>query len=103
MLETIGIYNDLNMVKQTSKELSTSFSKLSSGKKNLVKESPASYHVAKSLEQRVKTSEVAMRNVATASNMLSIADGSIQSSINRLISLKKEAISYNDGSNNSDQ
>ncbi len=103
MLETIGIYNNLNGLKKASNSVSNSFSKLSSGKKNLLEESPADYHIAKSLEERVRNSEIAMRNISTASNMLSIADGSVQSAINRLIELKKEAISYNDGSYNSSQ
>ena len=91
------------MVKNSSEKLNSSISRLSTGKKNLVKESASDYHIAKSLEQRVRTSKIAMRNISTASNMLSIAEGSLQSAINRLISIKKEAILYNDGSTNEDQ
>jgi flagellin len=103
MFNTVGIYNDLNRLRESSNDVSNSYSKLSSGKKNLIKESPADYHIAKGLEERVRNSEIAMRNISTGSNMLAIADGSVQSSIDRLIELKKEALLYNDGSHNSSQ
>lgn len=103
MIGSIGIYKGHEMVKKSGEKLNNSISKLATGKKDLVKDSPADYHVAKSLEQRVRTSEIAMRNISTASNMLNIAEGSLQHSIDRLMSLKKEAIQFNDGSVNEDQ
>lgn len=103
MIGSIGIYNGHEMVKKSGEKLNNSISKLATGKKDLVKDSPADFHVVKSLEQRVRTSEIAMRNISTASNMLKIAEGSLQHSIDRLISLKKEAVIFNDGSVNEDQ
>ena len=103
MLDFIGKISSKTVVSEIGRNLNSSISKLSTGKKDLVKESTADYHVAKSLEQRVRTSEVAMRNINTASNMLSIAEGALENSIDKLISLKKVATLYNDGATNAEQ
>ena len=61
MIGSIGIYNGQEMVKKSGEKLNNSNSKLATGKKDLVKESPADFHIAKSLEQRVRNSEIAKR------------------------------------------
>ena len=72
MIDSIKTYQHLIDVRKNSKNLNSINSSISSGKKDLVKSSPADYHVAKSLEQRVRTSEIALRNISTASDILSI-------------------------------
>ena len=103
MIESINLYQHSIDLKKNGTRLNSINSGLSTGKKDLVKDSPADFHVAKSLEQRVRNSEVALRNVSTASNILSIADGGIQNAIDRLISIKNEAIKYHDGSFSDEQ
>ena len=103
MIDSIKTYQHLIDVRKNSKNLNSINSSISSGKKDLVKSSPADYHVAKSLEQRVRSSEIALRNISTASDILSIAEGGIRNAIDRLISIKKEAISFNSGSYNESQ
>ncbi len=98
MISSISKYQDGLDLKKNGDRLNSINSRLSIGKKDLVKDSTGDYHLAKSLEQRVRNSEVAMRNISTASNILSIAEGDIQNAIDRLIAIKKEAVMYHDSS-----
>mgnify|MGYP001278847864 CR=1 FL=1 len=63
----------------------------------------ADYHIAKSLEQRVRTSEQAITNISTANNMMKVADSSVNSAINVLQKMRELAVRYYDGSLSDDQ
>lgn len=93
----------LHRVHEAAGKIEKANSRISSGKSIIVEENSADYHIAKSLEQRVRTSDQALSNISTAGNMMKVADGGVQSAINVLQRMKKLAVQYYDGSLSNDQ
>ncbi len=93
----------LHQVFKNAGEVEQINTKLATGKKLTSGKNTADYQIAKSLEQRVRTSEQAITNISTANNMMKVADSSVNSAINVLQNMRELAVHYYDGSLSDDQ
>jgi flagellin len=100
-LAAMASYNELIT---TNRAVSAGLLRLSSGKRiNSVGDDPAGFSLARSIESRRRSLSQALRNVETAKNVLSIAEGSYLSIASILQVLKEKAVQAADDSYNSDQ
>jgi len=87
----IAAYNALNALKSVNRELEISQLRLATGKRiNEVAEDPAGYTISKRLESRARGISVAIDNVGTAKNVLSIAEGGLTNISDILITIKEK-------------
>ena len=75
----IGALNALNSLRSVNKQLEISQLRLATGQRiNEAADDPSGYSIATSLNQRARGLQVAYDSVGTASNALSIAEGSLK-------------------------
>ncbi len=81
----LSALNALNSLKDISNQLQISQLRLSTGKRiNEAADDPSGYSIATSFDQRARGLSVALDSVGTASNVLSIAEGSLNN-INQIL------------------
>lgn len=100
-LKNISLSNNSKILDNTlkiSNKIESSISKISTGNKLNIEQDSADYQIAKSLEQRSKTSSIAKNNISTAANMMKVAEGAINSAISILQKMRELTVQYYDGS-----
>ena len=81
----LGALNALNSLMNINKSLQISQLRLSTGKRiNEAADDPSGYSIATSFDQRARGLQVALDSIGTASNVLSIAEGSLNN-INQIL------------------
>jgi len=87
----IAAFNALNSLKAINSRLERSQLKLATGYRiNEVSDDPAGFTISKRLDARARGLSVALDNVGTTKNVLSIAEGGLQNIQNILISMKEK-------------
>jgi len=87
----IGALNALNALKNINRKLEKAQLRLATGKRiTSVADDPAGYVISKRINARVRGLGVALDNVGTAKNMLSIAEGGLQNVSDILITMKEK-------------
>ena len=87
----IGALNALNALKSINKKLEISQLRLATGRRiTSVSDDPAGYVISTRLNARVRGLSVALDNIGTAKNMLSIAEGGFQNIVDILITMKEK-------------
>ncbi len=100
-LAALASYNSLL---KTNRSVSKGLLRLSSGLRiNSVGDDPAGFSLARSIESRRRSLSQALRNVETAKNVLSIAEGSYLSIAGILQVIKEKAVQAADDSYNATQ
>ena len=100
-LSALASYNELL---KTNRAVSQGLLRLSSGKRiNSVGDDPAGFSLARSIESRRRSLSQALRNVETAKNVLSIAEGGYLAIAGILQVIKEKTVQAADDSYNLDQ
>ena len=100
-LAALASYNELL---KTNRQVSKGLLRLSSGKRiNSVGDDPAGFSLARSIESRRRSLSQALRNVETAKNVLSIAEGGYLAVAGILQVIKEKTVQAADDSYNLDQ
>ncbi|MFC1564081.1 flagellin [candidate division KSB1 bacterium] len=87
----IAAFNALSALKGVNRSLEISQLRLATGQRiNEVADDPAGFTISKSLEARSRGLSVALDNVATAKNVLSIAEGGLMNIQDILITMKEK-------------
>jgi flagellin len=87
----IAAYNALSALKGVNRNLEINQLRLATGQRiNEVADDPAGFTISKSLEARSRGLSVALDNVATAKNVLSIAEGGLLNIQDILITMKEK-------------
>ena len=87
----IAAFNALNALKSVNRSLEISQLRLATGRRiNEVSDDPAGFTISKRLEARARGISVAIDNVGTAKNVLSIAEGGLLNIIDILITIKEK-------------
>ncbi|MFC1556984.1 flagellin [candidate division KSB1 bacterium] len=87
----IAAFNALNALKTVNRNLEISQLRLATGRRiNEVAEDPAGFTISKRLEARSRGISVAIDNVGTAKNVLSIAEGGLLNISDILITIKEK-------------
>jgi len=87
----IAAFNALNALKNVNRQLEISQLRLATGLRiNQVSEDPAGFTISKRLDARARGLSVALNNVGTTKNVLSIAEGGLLNIQNILITLKEK-------------
>jgi len=87
----IAAFNSLNALKYINRRLEISQLKLATGfRVNEVSDDPAGFTISKRLDARARGLSVAIDNVGTAKNVLSIAEGGLLNIQNILITMKEK-------------
>jgi len=87
----IGALNALNALKNINRKLEKTQLRLATGRRiTSVADDPAGYVISKRINARVRGLSVALDNVGTAKNMLSIAEGGLQNISDILITMKEK-------------
>lgn len=87
----IAAFNALNALKSVNRNLEISQLRLATGRRiNEVADDPAGFTISKRLEARSRGISVAINNVGTAKNVLSIAEGGLLSISDILITMKEK-------------
>jgi len=87
----IAAFNALHSLKNINRQLEVSQLKLATGYRiNEVADDPAGFTISKRLEARSRGLSVALDNVGTAKNVLSIAEGGLLNIQNILITMKEK-------------
>ena len=87
----IGALNALNALKNINRKLEKAQLRLATGKRiTSVADDPAGYVISKRINARVRGLSVALDNIGTAKNMLSIAEGGLQNVSDILITMKEK-------------
>ncbi|MFC1477676.1 flagellin [candidate division KSB1 bacterium] len=87
----IAAFNALTALKTVNRNLEISQLRLATGKRiNEVAEDPAGFTISKRLEARARGISVAIDNVGTAKNVLSIAEGGLLNISDILITMKEK-------------
>ena len=87
----IAAFNALNALKSINRNLEVSQLRLATGRRiNEVADDPAGFTISKRLEARSRGLSVALNNVGTAKNVLSIAEGGLINISDILITIKEK-------------
>lgn len=87
----IAAFNALNALKTVNRNLEISQLRLATGRRiNEVADDPAGFTISKRLEARSRGLSVALNNVGTAKNVLSIAEGGLLNISDILITIKEK-------------
>ena len=87
----IGALNALNALKSVNQNLEKIQLRLATGKRiNSVSDDPAGYVISTRINARVRGLSVALDNIGTAKNMMSIAEGGLQNISDILITMKEK-------------
>lgn len=87
----IAAFNALNALKSVNRSLEISQLRLATGRRiNEVSDDPAGFTISKRLEARARGISVAIDNVGTAKNVLSIAEGGLLNISDILITIKEK-------------
>jgi flagellin len=87
----IAAFNALNALKNVNKNLEQSQLKLATGKRiNEVADDPAGFVISTRLNARTRGLNVALDNVGTAKNVLSIAEGGLMNISDILVTMKEK-------------
>ena len=87
----IGALNALNALKNINRKFEKTQLRLATGKRiTSVADDPAGYVISRRINARVRGLSVALDNVGTAKNMLSIAEGGLQNISDILITMKEK-------------
>lgn len=87
----IAAFNALNALKSVNRSLEISQLRLATGRRiNEVSDDPAGFTISKRLEARARGISVAIDNVGTAKNVLSIAEGGLINISDILITIKEK-------------
>ncbi len=87
----IAALNALNALKNINRKLEKAQLRLATGKRiTSVADDPAGYVISRRINARVRGLSVALDNVGTAKNMLSIAEGGLQNISDILITMKEK-------------
>jgi len=87
----IAAYNALSALKSVNRNLEISQLRLATGKRiNEVSDDPAGFTISKKLEARARGISVAIDNVGTAKNVLSVAEGGLLNISDILITMKEK-------------
>lgn len=97
-MEALKAFNKING------QLAATQSRLSTGKRIIrAQDDTAGYHIAKSLESRVRGLKQAFDNVGTAKNVLNVAESSFEAQMTLILGIKDKASQAADGSLTEDQ
>jgi len=87
----IAAYNALNALKSVNRKLSLSQLRLATGKRiNQVSDDPAGFVISRRLYARTRGLSAAVDNVATAKNVLSVAEGGLSNISDILVQMKEK-------------
>jgi flagellin len=87
----IAAYNALSALKSINRNLEVSQLRLATGKRiNEVADDPAGFTISKRLEARARGISVAIDNVGTAKNVLSVAEGGLTNISDILVTIKEK-------------
>ncbi len=100
----VGALNAFNAMNQINSKIGTLQMRLASGKRvNSAADDPAGYTIGKKLEARSKGLSAALNNVGELKNILSVAEGGLQSINDILVGIKEKAIQAGNGSYGSEE
>lgn len=87
----IAAYNALSALKSINRNLEVSQLRLATGKRiNEVADDPAGFTISKRLEARARGISIAIDNVGTAKNVLSVAEGGLTNISDILVTIKEK-------------
>ncbi len=100
----IGALNSYNALSKINSKMGTIQMRLASGKRvNSAADDPAGYTIGKKLEARSKSLSAALNNVGELKNILSIAEGGLQSINDLVVGIKEKVIQAGNGSYGSEE
>ncbi|RMF61114.1 MAG: flagellin [Calditrichaeota bacterium] len=95
----VGALNAFNALNSINSKIGSIQMRLASGKRiNSAADDPAGYTIGKKLQARSKALSAALNNVGEAKNILSVAEGGLQSINDILVSIKEKVIQAGNGS-----
>ncbi len=100
----VGAMNAFNALSRVNSKIGSVQMRLASGKRiNSAGDDPAGYTIGKKLEARSKSLSAALNNVGELKNILSVAEGGLQSINDLLVGIKEKAIQAANGSYGSEE
>lgn len=100
----IGALNAFNSLNTINSKIGTHQMRLASGKRvNSAADDPAGYTIGKKLEARSRSLSAALNNVGEVKNILSVAEGGLQSVNDILVGIKEKVIQAGNGSYSNDE
>lgn len=94
----VGALNAFNALNNINSKIGTIQMRLASGKRvNSAADDPAGYTIGKKLQARSKSLSAALNNVGETKNILSVAEGGLQSINDILVSIKEKVIQAGNG------
>ena len=100
----VGAMNAFNALSRVNSKIGAVQMRLASGKRiNSAGDDPAGYTIGKKLEARSKSLSAALNNVGELKNILSVAEGGLQSINDLLVGIKEKAIQAANGSYGSEE
>ena len=100
----VGAMNAFNALSSVNSKIGSVQMRLASGKRiNSAGDDPAGYTIGKKLEARSKSLSAALNNVGELKNILSVAEGGLQSINDLLVGIKEKAIQAANGSYGSEE
>ncbi len=100
----VGALNAFNALSQINSKIGTVQMRLASGKRiNSAGDDPAGYTIGKKLEARSRSLSQALNNVGELKNILSVAEGGLQSINDIYVGIKEKVIQAGNGSYTSEE
>lgn len=100
----VGALNAFNALNQINSKIGTVQMRLASGKRiNSAGDDPAGYTIGKKLEARSRSLSQALNNVGEAKNILSVAEGGLQSINDIMVGIKEKVIQAGNGAYGSEE
>jgi flagellin len=100
----VGALNAFNALNSVNSKIGTRQLRLASGKRiNSAADDPAGYTISQKLLARSRSLAAAMNNVGEAKNILSVAEGGLQSINDLLVGMKEKVIQGGNGSYGSEE
>ncbi len=100
----VGALNAFNALNNINSKIGSIQMRLASGKRiNSAADDPAGYTIGKKLQARSKALSAALNNVGETKNILSVAEGGLQSINDILVGIKEKVIQAGNGSYTSEE